>query len=143
MIVIMTVWIIYSLLIVACHAGGRTPGGKREARNAKFGFGGRKRLDKQNDAASAADMEGFRGGRSERGGGRGRGRGGRGDGGGRGGFGGRGGGRGDGGGRGGRGGGSRGGRGGDDGMGVRGGGVRSKRGKPNRPGKDRRAAARG
>ncbi len=33
---------------------------KREAKDAKFGFGGRKRLGKQNDASSAANMDGFR-----------------------------------------------------------------------------------
>lgn len=33
---------------------------KRNAKDEKFGFGGRKRLKKQNDASSAADMEGFR-----------------------------------------------------------------------------------
>ena len=33
---------------------------KREAKDSKFGFGGRKRLGKQNDASSAADMGGFR-----------------------------------------------------------------------------------
>ncbi len=31
---------------------------KREARDERYGFGGRKRLKKQNDATSAADMEG-------------------------------------------------------------------------------------
>ena len=36
---------------------------KREAKNAKFGFGGPKRLQKQNDAVSAADMEGYKPGR--------------------------------------------------------------------------------
>lgn len=33
---------------------------KRTARDQKFGFGGRKRLGKQNDADSAADMDAFR-----------------------------------------------------------------------------------
>ena len=33
---------------------------KRAVRDQKFGFGGRKRLGKQNDASSAADMESFR-----------------------------------------------------------------------------------
>ena len=31
---------------------------KREARDERYGFGGRKRLKKQNDATSAANMEG-------------------------------------------------------------------------------------
>lgn len=34
---------------------------KRQAKNSKFGFGGNKRLAKQNDAYSSADMEGYRG----------------------------------------------------------------------------------
>lgn len=41
----------------------RTPGKKRQLKNAKFGFGGKKKLQKQNDAFSAADMSGFKGGR--------------------------------------------------------------------------------
>ncbi len=105
-------------------AGGRQPAAKREARNSRYGFGGRKRLAKQNDAASAADMEGFRTSKADRGGGgRGRGRGrGRGGFGGESGFGGRGG----------------------AGRGASPGGVRGKGkgGKSNRPGKDRRAAMR-
>lgn len=54
--------------------GGRRPGermrpgmpeanSKRQAKNEKFGFGGRKRLGKQNDASSAADMSGYKPGR--------------------------------------------------------------------------------
>ncbi|CAL5221811.1 g4067 [Coccomyxa viridis] len=108
--------------------GERTVGKKREAKNDKYGFGGRKRLGKQNDASSAADMDGFRQGKFDDGfGGRG-GRGGRGRS-GRGGRGGRGGGFGRGAGRGGR-----------SPGGVRGGGV--KKGGPSRPGKARRDAAR-
>lgn len=38
-------------------------GKKREAKNEKYGFGGRKRLQKQNDASSAADMDTFKQGR--------------------------------------------------------------------------------
>ncbi|KAJ9533063.1 hypothetical protein QJQ45_018165 [Haematococcus lacustris] len=50
---------------------------KRQARDAKFGHGGAKRLSKQNDAVSAADMDGYRPSRTSRGGGQGgRGRGG-------------------------------------------------------------------
>ena len=110
-------------LRVTVHAGGRNPSARREARNSRYGFGGRKRLAKQNDAASAADMEGFRTSRADRGG-----RGGRGRGRGRGGFGGE---------------SSFGGRGGA-GRGASPGGVRGKgkKGKANRPGKDRRAAMR-
>ena len=33
---------------------------KRLAKNSKFGFGGSKRLSKQNDAYSAASMDGYR-----------------------------------------------------------------------------------
>ncbi|EIE20095.1 eukaryotic rRNA processing [Coccomyxa subellipsoidea C-169] len=62
------------------HAGERKVSKKREAKDTKFGFGGRKRLGKQNDASSAADMGGFRQGNFDDGVGRGRG-GGRGDGG--------------------------------------------------------------
>ena len=41
----------------------RTPISKRrEAKNSKFGFGGRKRLKKQNDASSAANMDSYKGG---------------------------------------------------------------------------------
>lgn len=40
-------------------------GKKREAKNDKYGFGGRKRLGKQNDASSAADMDSFKQGRFE------------------------------------------------------------------------------
>ena len=43
--------------------GERSVGKKREAKNERYGFGGRKRLGKQNDASSAADMNGFRQGR--------------------------------------------------------------------------------
>jgi rRNA-processing protein EBP2 len=42
---------------------GATPNKKRQMKNAKFGFGGRKRLQKQNDAFSAADMSGYKPGR--------------------------------------------------------------------------------
>ena len=41
----------------------RTPGKKRQLKNAKFGFGGKKKLQKQNDAFSAADMSGYKPGR--------------------------------------------------------------------------------
>jgi len=41
----------------------RTVGKKRQLKNAKFGFGGKKRLQKQNDAFSAADMSGYKPGR--------------------------------------------------------------------------------
>ena len=73
---------------VCAFAGERQPSKKREARDSKYGFGGRKRLGKQNDASSAADMEGYKPGRFDdgfggqrsspgsRGGSRGRGRGG-------------------------------------------------------------------
>ena len=47
-----------------CFLAGETKvGKKREAKNERYGFGGRKRLGKQNDATSAADMGGFRQGR--------------------------------------------------------------------------------
>eukprot|EP00775_Hariotina_reticulata_P003949 gene3949-4203_t len=42
---------------------GKTPNKKRQMKDAKFGFGGRKRLQKQNDAFSAADMSGYKPGR--------------------------------------------------------------------------------
>lgn len=100
------------------------------------GFGGRKRQMKSNDASSAADMDSYKPGSFSfgRGGDRGgsRGRGGRG---------GRGGGRGTG--RGGFDGGSRGGRGDSRGRRGRFGAVSKGRGGANRPGKARRAAARG
>jgi hypothetical protein len=48
----------------------RTPGKKRQLKNAKFGFGGKKRLQKQNDSFSAADMSGYKPGRFDDGGGR-------------------------------------------------------------------------
>ncbi len=51
------------LLMRNAATGERTVGKKREAKNEKYGFGGRKRLGKQNDASSAADMDGFRQGR--------------------------------------------------------------------------------
>ncbi|CAK0780053.1 hypothetical protein CVIRNUC_004924 [Coccomyxa viridis] len=110
--------------------GERSVGKKREAKNEKYGFGGRKRLQKQNDASSAADMDTFKQGRYNDGfGGRG-GRGGRG-------ASGRGVGRG---GRGARGGGGRSfGRGGGSPDGVSRGGV--KKGGQSRPGKARRQAA--
>ena len=34
---------------------------KRQAKDSKFGFGGSKRLSKQNDAYSSASMEGYKG----------------------------------------------------------------------------------
>lgn len=40
---------------------------KRMVKNAKYGFGGPKRLQKQNDAFSSADMGGFRPGRGGKG----------------------------------------------------------------------------
>jgi Eukaryotic rRNA processing protein EBP2 len=43
--------------------GGGNP--KRDAKDSKYGFGGRKRAGKRNDAASSADMEGFRTSRPE------------------------------------------------------------------------------
>jgi rRNA-processing protein EBP2 len=42
---------------------GKMPNKKRQMKDAKFGFGGRKRLQKQNDAFSAADMSGYKPGR--------------------------------------------------------------------------------
>lgn len=48
----------------------RTPGKKRQLKNAKFGFGGKKRLQKQNDSFSAADMSGYKPGRFDGDGGR-------------------------------------------------------------------------
>eukprot|EP00891_Asterochloris_glomerata_P006027 jgi/Astpho2/6027/fgenesh1_pm.00084_%23_13_t len=98
-------------------AGQKGPSKKQQAKDAKFGFGGRKRLQKQNDAVSAASMDlnprnyraagvskaGARG-RGGRRMGAGRGQGGRSMAGGRGGF-------------------------------------KGSRGKPQRPGKSRRAAA--
>ncbi|QDZ24633.1 rRNA processing protein EBP2 [Chloropicon primus] len=42
---------------------GKTKSKKREARDKKFGFGGRKKIQKQNDAASSADDSGWRQGR--------------------------------------------------------------------------------
>ncbi|KAG2429818.1 hypothetical protein HXX76_010602 [Chlamydomonas incerta] len=49
------------------RSGGRggppTPSKKRQARDSKFGFGGRKSLKKQNDAYSAADMDGYKPGK--------------------------------------------------------------------------------
>lgn len=42
---------------------GNTPSKKQQMKDAKFGFGGRKRLQKQNDAFSAADMSGYKPGR--------------------------------------------------------------------------------
>ena len=47
----------------ADRAGLVQVGKKRQAKNDKFGFGGRKRLRKQNDPDSAADMDGFQQGR--------------------------------------------------------------------------------
>ena len=54
------------------HADMAKPGKKRQVRDAKFGFGGRKKLSKQNTAASAADMSGMR---ASKGGGKGGGKG--------------------------------------------------------------------
>ncbi|KAG2437056.1 hypothetical protein HYH02_011317 [Chlamydomonas schloesseri] len=45
------------------RGGPKAPSKKRQARDAKFGFGGRKSLKKQNDAYSAADMDGYRPGK--------------------------------------------------------------------------------
>ncbi len=45
------------------RAGEHKVGKKREAKNERYGFGGRKRLGKQNDATSAADTDGYRQGR--------------------------------------------------------------------------------
>ncbi len=43
-------------------AGGSGPiNKKRQAKDSKFGFGGSKRLSKQNDAYSSASMEGYKG----------------------------------------------------------------------------------
>ncbi|GBG60985.1 hypothetical protein CBR_g18581 [Chara braunii] len=39
---------------------------KREAKNERFGYGGKKKQRKQNDGESAADMDGFRGGFKDR-----------------------------------------------------------------------------
>lgn len=39
---------------------GQDKGRKRSAKDAKFGFGGRKRLNKQNNASSAADVDGYK-----------------------------------------------------------------------------------
>ena len=41
-------------------ADGNKAGKKRQVRDAKFGFGGRKKLQKQNSAESSADMRGAR-----------------------------------------------------------------------------------
>mmetsp|Transcript_9209 Transcript_9209/g.21663 ORF Transcript_9209/g.21663 Transcript_9209/m.21663 type:complete len:175 (-) Transcript_9209:399-923(-) len=43
--------------------GGRNKSKKREARDKKFGFGGRKKIQKQNDAKSSADDSGWTQGR--------------------------------------------------------------------------------
>lgn len=45
----------------SCHAARNPTSKKREAKNSKFGFGGRKRLKKQNDASSAANMDSYKG----------------------------------------------------------------------------------
>ncbi|DBB00534.1 TPA: hypothetical protein ACH3X3_002233 [Trebouxia sp. C0006] len=115
--------------------GGMAPQSnkRRQAKDEKFGFGGRKRQMKSNDASSAADMDSYKPGSfsfgrgGDRGGSRGRG--------------GRGGGRGTG--RGGFDGGSRGGTGDSRGRRGRFGAMSKGRGGGNRPGKARRAAARG
>ena len=44
----------------ALAAGRDSTGMKRQVKNSKFGFGGRKKLGKQNSAASTADMGGDR-----------------------------------------------------------------------------------
>ena len=44
-------------------AGEHKVGKKREAKNERYGFGGRKRLGKQNDATSAADTDSYKQGR--------------------------------------------------------------------------------
>lgn len=49
-------------------AGGKQTSGRREAKNTKFGFGGRKRLKKQNDSISAADMNDYKASRGKKGG---------------------------------------------------------------------------
>ena len=59
------------------RGGGGGPNAKRQSKNEQYGFGGRKKVQKQNDAASAADMSGYKG---NKGGGGGGGRGGRGGG---------------------------------------------------------------
>eukprot|EP00955_Chlamydomonas_euryale_P107189 365747-Chlamydomonas_euryale.AAC.66 len=41
---------------------------KRQGKDAKFGFGGKKRIAKQNDASSAADMSGYKGAKGGKGG---------------------------------------------------------------------------
>lgn len=38
---------------------GGPPGAKRQKKDAKFGFGGKKRFAKSGDAESSADMRGF------------------------------------------------------------------------------------
>lgn len=48
---------------VRIRAGQPLPSKKRQVKNAKFGFGGRKRLKKQNDAFSSANMDGYKPGR--------------------------------------------------------------------------------
>ena len=58
------------------------PSFKRQKKDAKFGFGGKKRFGKSGDAASSGDMRGFSAGRMKGRGGRGVGRAGRGRGGG-------------------------------------------------------------
>ena len=52
------------------RAGEPMSSKKRQMKDAKFGFGGRKRLQKQNDAFSSANMEGYKPGRFDDGGGR-------------------------------------------------------------------------
>jgi len=43
--------------------GGRPSGLKRQKRDEKFGFGGKKRFSKSGDAVSSGDMRGFSAGR--------------------------------------------------------------------------------
>ena len=59
---------------------GDGPRFKRQKKDAKFGFGGKKRFSKSGDAASSGDMRGFSAGRMKGRGGRGGSRGGRGGG---------------------------------------------------------------
>ncbi|KAH8891407.1 Ebp2-domain-containing protein [Thozetella sp. PMI_491] len=43
--------------------GDREPNAKRQKKDAKYGFGGKKRLNKSGDAMSSSDLSGFRAGR--------------------------------------------------------------------------------
>ena len=51
------------LLRLIVLLGSRGASKKRESKNSKYGFGGRKRLGKQNDASSAANMESYKSGK--------------------------------------------------------------------------------